>query len=258
MAERSEAVARILARYDSEMRWAPPPVPRHRILREDGLIVLLGEQRTMVWGEIDPARAPSLVSRWATESRAGGRELEWKLYGHDRPAGLSAILESQGFQPQPLEILMAFDLRGPGSPTSPPPGVEIRRAVDRQGVEDAVAVEAQVSEGGGAGVRELMAGRWKDPEVVLLVAYRGAVPVGSGRVELPLSRSFASLWGGGTVPAERGIGIYRSLVDARAQIARARGFETLTVDARDDTSRPILERIGFVPLTRIEAWVLEP
>ncbi|MCI4323327.1 MAG: GNAT family N-acetyltransferase [Thermoplasmata archaeon] len=254
----ASGVARMLAQYDAEMRHEPPPIPRHRILQEEGRVVLLGEHRTMIWGDIDSARAASVVARWAADSRAGGRELEWKIYGHDRAAGLPAILEAEGFVPQPLEILMAFDLRGPGASLLPPAGVEIRRAVDRTAVDDAAAVEALVSGGDGAQVRELMAGRWKDPEIALLVAYRGPVPVASGRVDLPLSRRFASLWGGSTVPAERGKGIYQTLVAARAEIARARGFETLTVDARDDTSRPILERLGFVPLTRIEAWVLAP
>ena len=47
------------------------------------------------------------------------------------------------------------------------------------------------------------------------------------------------------------------LVARRAEEARRRGYRFLTTDARE-TSRPILERGGFVPLTGITGWVLRP
>ncbi len=74
---------------------------------------------------------------------------------------------------------------------------------------------------------------------------------------MPEGRVFASMWGGSTVPEQRGLGMYRALVARRADEARRRGFRFLTTDARE-TSRPILERVGFVPLTGITGWVLRP
>jgi len=59
---------------------------------------------------------------------------------------------------------------------------------------------------------------------------------------------FATLWGGGTLPAWRRRGIYRATVQHRANLAAARGFHFIEVDASDD-SRPILERLGFVAVT---------
>ena len=61
--------------------------------------------------------------------------------------------------------------------------------------------------------------------------------------------------GGGTRPDYQGRGVYRALVAARAAEARRRGHRFLTVDARE-TSRPILERIGFEPLTKVRDWTL--
>ena len=68
-----------------------------------------------------------------------------------------------------------------------------------------------------------------------------------GPGELHDGTEFASLWGGGTVPAWRGRGVFRALVAHRAALAAARGCRYLQVDASDD-SRPILQRLGFVQL----------
>jgi GNAT superfamily N-acetyltransferase len=67
-------------------------------------------------------------------------------------------------------------------------------------------------------------------------------------MEFHRGTEFASLWGGGTVRAFRGRGIYRALVAHRARLAAERGFRYLQVDASAE-SRPILERLGFVQLT---------
>ena len=72
-------------------------------------------------------------------------------------------------------------------------------------------------------------------------------PIAAGRVEFHPGTDFASLWGGGTLPAWRGRGVFRALVAHRAALASARGFRYLQVDASPD-SRPILERLGFVEL----------
>lgn len=59
---------------------------------------------------------------------------------------------------------------------------------------------------------------------------------------------FAGLWGGSTLPAWRGRGIYKALVATRAQVANASGVRYLQVDASAD-SDPILRRSGFRAIT---------
>ncbi|HWT06772.1 MAG TPA: GNAT family N-acetyltransferase, partial [Xanthomonadales bacterium] len=154
------------------------------------------------------------------------------------------------------ETLMVLDLDGAAAgDVGLRDGVEIRRVVDAAGVDDFVAVTTAAF------------GRddtWKAPEylrmledsaVALFVAYREGRAASAGRLSLPDGRVFASMWGGSTVPELRGLGLYRALVARRADVARRRGYRYLTTDARE-TSRPILERIGFVPLTGITGWVL--
>ncbi len=67
---------------------------------------------------------------------------------------------------------------------------------------------------------------------------------------------FATLWGGGTLPGWRGRGSYRALVAERAARARARNIRYLQVDA-SPSSRPILERLGFLAVTTTTPFQVE-
>jgi GNAT superfamily N-acetyltransferase len=82
-------------------------------------------------------------------------------------------------------------------------------------------------------------------------------PVSGGRVDLEPGKDFAGLFGGATLPAFRGRGLYRATVAERARIARDHGHRWLFVDALP-TSRPILERLGFEPLTTTTPYVFVP
>jgi GNAT superfamily N-acetyltransferase len=96
--------------------------------------------------------------------------------------------------------------------------------------------------------RTVLAGLAQQPSVVeAVVAMAGGTAVSAGRAEFHAGTDFASLWGGGTLAAWRGRGVFRSLVAYRAALARDRGFRYLQVDATPD-SRPILQRLGFVEL----------
>ena len=65
---------------------------------------------------------------------------------------------------------------------------------------------------------------------------------------------FAGLFGGLTLPDHRGRGLYRATVAKRAELARERGYRWLYSDALP-TSRPILERVGFVAITTTTPFV---
>ena len=96
------------------------------------------------------------------------------------------------------------------------------------------------------------------PELVqMVVAMAGDEPVSAARVEFIPGTDFAGLWGGGTVPAWRGRGIFRALVAYRAGLAAARGYRYLQVDALP-ASRPILQRLGFNPVAATTPYVWTP
>jgi len=79
----------------------------------------------------------------------------------------------------------------------------------------------------------------------------------AGWVRYVRGTAFATLWGGSTLVEWRGRGIYKALVAYRARLAVVRGYTHLEVDASDD-SRPILQRLGFVPVTTTTPYVFTP
>ena len=239
------------------MRGDPAPAAGVRYERVGSVVRSVGLWNVVLaWELADLDAAAAAVGEQAAYARAAGLELEWKLFAHDRPLGLASILEREGFVADESETLMVLDLDGAAAgDVALRDGVEIRRVVDAAGVDDFVAVTTAAF------------GRddnWKAPEYLrmlsdstmqLYVAYREGRAASAGRLNLPDGRVFASMWGGSTVPEQRGFGLYRALVARRADVARRRGYRYLTTDARE-TSRPILERVGFVPLTGITGWLL--
>jgi GNAT superfamily N-acetyltransferase len=250
----------LLARFDAQMRIDPPGEPGITYDRRAGIVRARGAQNWIVWWTIDPSQTASVVEREARAFRAEQLALEWKVYGHDEPANLGAALSDAGFAADERETLMVLDL-GAVSRTAPielPDGITVRRVADAEGLRDFVALSSANFEYDASGLlTDLPPRLFGDaPSGVAYVAYAGTQPVAAGRLECPVGRAFASIWGGSTVPAFRGRGIFRALVAIRAEHARRANYPFLTVDARD-TSRPILERLGFTMLTTVTGWNLQ-
>jgi GNAT superfamily N-acetyltransferase len=245
--------AEILARFDAEFRADPPAefgVTRtwaDSVLRTEGAYTFIG------WWTFGPDETAAAVAREA--AHFAGRGVQWKVHGHDGPPNLAAELANAGFEPDDVETFLVLDTEEAMPPLSPPPGVEVREVTDRAGIEALVAVSNAAFGREEPWRADQLEGRLADPTQALFVAFLDGEPVSSGRLELAPGKSFAGLYGGGTVPAHQRRGVYRALVAARAAEARRRGHRFLAVDARE-TSRPILERLGFRPLDSVRDWVL--
>ena len=247
----------ILERFDAEMRRDPAPEPGIRVDALGDVVRVTGSYACISYASLGEAGADRAIDEQVAYFTRLGQDVEWKVYGHDRPADLGARLAARGFVPGEAETLMVFDLASGTPPSSPGPGIEIRRVHDESGLGDFIAVHAEAFARDDRSMAERFRDRLADPALALFVAYAGGRPVAAARLELPPGRSFAGLWGGGTVPDFRGRGIYRALVMERARAARQAGYRYLRVDARD-TSRPILARLGFTALTSVTEWVLKP
>jgi GNAT superfamily N-acetyltransferase len=140
-------------------------------------------------------------------------------------------------------------------PVEPIAGLDIREVSDGAGFADYLAVNAAANGRPARQSVEELRRTVDDPGLAYFVAYAEGRPVASGGLQLPLARAFAGLYSGGTLPEYRSRGVYRALVAKRAAEARRRGCRYLWVDARE-TSRPILERLGFQPLATIRGWTL--
>ena len=245
--------AAILARYDAEIRADPPAESVVEHVWADGVLRFVGAYNFIGWWTFGADEAVAAVAREAAFFREKG--VQWKVFDHDRPPNLAAVLAAAGFEEDEVETFLALDMDEVSPAFEAPAGIEVREVTDRAGIADLLAVSAAAFGREEDGRLEEFARRLGGPNQALFVAYDHGVPVSSGRLELAPGKAFAGLYGGGTRPDYQGRGVYRALVAARAAEARRRGHRFLTVDARE-TSRPILERIGFQPLTKIRDWTL--
>jgi GNAT superfamily N-acetyltransferase len=247
------SAAEILARYDDQARANVAAEPSLGIERSGATVRLTGLWDTVIYSRLTAATADAAIEVEKARPLAPGRRLEWKLYGHDQPSDLAARLERAGFEPDAPETLVAFDLGTELPQAELPTGVAIRRVTDRAGLADVAAVGLRAFGEDFSRMNDEFVARIEYGTLLFYVAYVADDPVSAARLELPRSGEFAGLFGGGTVPEHRSRGIYRALVGARAAEARKRGYRYLTVDAQA-TSSPILQRMGFVPLTTVTSW----
>jgi GNAT superfamily N-acetyltransferase len=243
----------VLAAFDAQIRRHPDPEPPDGRVEHDERVVRSVSRGDgwagVTWCDLDPVSADAVIAAQIGRFAELSRPWEWKHYSYDRPPDLPDRLLAAGFTREPAEALLVAEIAELALDVPPPPGVELRAVVDREGVEALVSVHDEVfDEDHSALGRALLATLAQRPgTVAAVVAVAGGTPVAAGRVEFHLGTDFASLWGGGTLPAWRGRGVFRSLVAHRAALASARGFRYLQVDASPE-SRPILRRLGFVEL----------
>ncbi|MGW7075112.1 GNAT family N-acetyltransferase [Streptomyces sp. NPDC054866] len=257
----------VLAAYDGQIRrGARTDSPGARVERDGGVVRQTGaahDWNGVHWADVDAATADAVIAEQVRYFTSLRREFEWKLHSHDRPADLADRLHAAGFVPEPPETVMVAEVAD--LPTEPalPEGVHLLPVTDAAGVRlMADAHNAAFGEGsselGERLAKRVLTQLTQTPDaVVAVVAMAGDVPVSSARMEFCPGTDFAGLWGGGTAPEWRGKGIYRALVAHRTRIAADRGYRYLQVDATDD-SRPILQRLGFVPLSVTTPYVYQP
>jgi len=248
-------LARVLAQYDAEVRARPTAQPGFEVERTNGVVRLTGHFNFVSWWDLAPGAAREAVAKQAAHFRSRGEELIWRVYEHDQPAGLGDCLAEEGFEPETPGTLMIFDLANqPAAPIGAE--IEIRRVATIEDLQGFMAASDAAFGGEESWRRRAYPDRLSDPDLALYVALVSGKIVASARLEMGAS-NFGLLFGGGVSPEYRRRGLYRALVAERAKEARRHGCSYLSADARE-TSRPILQDLGFVCAASEITWVLRP
>jgi antitoxin (DNA-binding transcriptional repressor) of toxin-antitoxin stability system len=257
--------ATLLAAYDDQLRPAETTnLPPGVVAERDGPIVrIVGQHRRgFVSGPpdlgLDNAALTALIARQRDFFAARGEAVEWKTRGHDRPADLPELLTAAGFVAEPRETVLvgaAGDLAA--APPSLGAGITVREVSDDADMHRVAELNSEVWADDRNWLAAELIDRVRGGETVVVAAEAGGRFVSSARLEFEPGTEFAGLWGGATLAAWRGRGIYRALVAHRARLAAARGIRYLQVDATED-SRPILERLGLTAITTTTPYVWTP
>ena len=187
-------------------------------------------------------------------------QVEWKTRAHDHAPGLHEALVDHGFVAEEAESIMIGEARWLAVDAPLPDGVTLRRVTEERDVRAMMAMSARVfgdSAAEEAAMTEsLLRQRALDDGTELWVAEAGGEVVSAGRLAPVAGTDFAGIWGGSTLEAWRGRGIYRALTAARARSALRMG-KTLVNSDSTEYSRPILERYGFLKVSTTTPYVWE-
>jgi hypothetical protein len=197
--------------------------------------------------------ADAAIAEQIDYHRRLGVEFEWTVCRHDQPADLCERLARQGFEIGQCEAILILDLSEPPAWINSPTAHEIVRIENPSQLEMFGRASEEIFGTRHTFVvnrlaRSMAAGSTQQLGYLAMEDDRA---VSVGRLETHPESAFAGLYGGGTLASHRGRGFYRAMVAARARDAIDLGARYLSVDALP-TSRPILERLGFVRVT--DSW----
>jgi GNAT superfamily N-acetyltransferase len=259
-------VADLLDAYDSQLRGrVPERLPPGEAVERDGPVLRYTGSSSGGWvlyrdlGGLEGEELDELIARQVRVFAARGERFEWKHHGHDLPTDLPERLLAAGFVPDEQETVVIASVAEIAGRPVVPEGVSLREVTERRDFDRIADMEKEVWQEEHSGLADMLEDEHTlDPgSITVVVAEADGTVVCAAWIRFDPSTEFATLWGGATLPAWRGRGIYKATVAYRANLAAERGLRLLEVDASDD-SRPILERLGFVPVTTTTPFVWRP
>lgn len=207
-----------------------------------------GENGFIISSNVNEGNARKIIKNELNYFSQLKQNFEWKVYSYDKPDCLKDILKQEGFTIGNPEALMVMEI-GEHHPLLSNECTHVTEITDKQGIQDIIVLEETIWNESFVDLGERL---WRDKQnnpdsLYLYGIYEGSQLVSAAWMYFETNSSFASLWGGSTLPLFRGKGYYTELLAIRAQKAYERGFPFLTVDA-SPMSRPILEKCGFLCL----------
>jgi GNAT superfamily N-acetyltransferase len=236
-----------------------------RIVERDGWYqVITPSSGSVVGNEVVVSRvaaadADGVVRDTIAMYAAAGVPFRWSVGPLTEPAGFGANLAAHGFRRSEGRG-MAIAPAAWVAAAAPPADVTVERITGAT-VDDYLATsDAGWELPEAAGER---AARRDDHERALatgryhyFLARRGGEPAGTaGFITKPRS---AYLVGGVVLPAFRGTGVYRALLDARMRAIASLGLPLATTMARESSAAPILARLGFETLFHSQMYYWAP
>jgi GNAT superfamily N-acetyltransferase len=252
----------VRAAFDAQIRRKPEPdEPGAFVEADDGVLrwVAPGTATScIIWSALTDGTADAAIAAQKAYFAGRGTPVEWKYYDYDQPSDLPDRLVAAGFEPEDEEVMLVAETSSIDSAVVLPDGVRLVPVTDESGLAALMRVhDLAFAEHATAEYEDRLRAQLGSEQVQMVVAMAGDEPVSAARVEFVPGTDFAGLWGGGTVPAWRQKGIFKALVAYRADLAAARGYRYLQVDALP-TSRPILLRLGFQPVASTTPYVFTP
>lgn len=257
-AELAETLERLLF-------YGPKPSDALRYLDFPGVTATMGSHpdpnnNRVGLSRLAASEADAVIDGVIAAYRRVRHGLVWYLTPSSLPLDLPRRLTERG-------LVRAADVRVAGlalSPLREPPAARSTASVRTVDISELRRHVHVMAEGYGtpvdhslATLKRLEAGAAPGFEFVQYLAYEDGSPVAFATGMIDHARKVTLLGGGATLPAYRGRGHYRALVQARIADARARGSRAVVTHAVRTTSAPTLLRLGFREVVDIERYVMQ-
>jgi GNAT superfamily N-acetyltransferase len=237
--------ALLCARFENPgIRWIERP-GWLQSFNKDGLTVYQNSVfLTEFAEETPPAEVARVVEETVREYAAAGLKFRWILGPWTRPPDLAAHLLRSGLAFGRTSFGMTAAAERVEMPFKDP-RVDIV-AVDARGADEWTRTFCEAwsipEKGRDAVLSSVRNGLADESRRKYIALYDGAP---AGIASAAFLKGSAYLYNSAVLPAYRLKGIFRALVAFRAEEARKRGCELLTIYAFKDTSFPILQKLGF-------------
>jgi len=253
--------ADLLALYDETMRKHAHVAgcAREQTTTVSRYTTSTGSLRYIMWHDFAPADAVRVVDEELRATEGHAKALMWKLYAHGAaPDALRAALLNRGFAETDHCTLMMTPVdslvRALAATPSQAMKIQVRELTTAkdldayQNIWDDVwpdAPNARYVDDYRVRIEQ------NDPGIVFFAGFaENDNPVSSGYLFHHPGQPIGLLCGGSTKAAWRRQHAYTTMLAARVECAFARGVAYLAVEASPE-SRPILERLGFAPLSTL-------
>ena len=252
----------VLHRFDREVRQKPPVLAAAYRTEQSGPVIRsIGPHSNPSHNWIDhycfaPEDAPEFIDAQLCAYRELGHRFRWKVYSHDSPKELPAMLIEHGFTKSHTCSLMVMESAACKDRC---PAAKGGLAVTHERIVDPDRLESELRPVWDDWADDLLGAIAEElcemgDHLAVYVAKVEEQPVSAGLVRYDRDFQFGGLFAGKTIPEMRGKGLYRSLLGARAAHALANGVAYLYIEA-GEMSRPIVERIGFRVISQITNYV---
>jgi GNAT superfamily N-acetyltransferase len=231
-------------------RYAFPRPPDLRVIERPGWLQIVtpsiktGGCNEVIYSLLDEAGADAAIDEAIAIYRDLGLQFRWNTGPGSGPPDLGERLARRG-----LRASWGRGMARTIDEVAAPPDVAL---VDASTLDAFTAVMAEGWASDITAMRALNRHIFAEGRQCMFLAYADGVPAATAAY-VPLERS-AYLVGGVVLPAYRGRGLYRALIQARLAHARARGLALATSHARESSSAPILEKLGFETACRFAMY----
>ena len=242
----------ILRLYDTQVRANPVATPSLKVVTGGQVTRLEGAFNFICNWTFDEHTAPQAVASQASYFKKLNQTLMWRVYDHDQPSNIGDCLTANGFTPSPKGTMMVLSLEHTDIKDA---GHDIRRVTTTDALKDYLKISQAAFGDDEVADFEYFEQLLALDDFSFFCGYVDGQPAVCSHLQIQPNSIFGQLFGGGVSEAFRGKGLYRASVATRVALARVRGLKYLTTEARE-TSRPILESLGFVALTKETTWIL--